>query len=77
MAPPKINVRTAQRNLESLFKLLGGTAEDRQRFFEIVLGITSRREAVLVNAHLESIAVMAKQLETDSKALQSAARQKG
>jgi len=38
---PKLKVAAAQRNLESLLKLLGGTADERLRFWEIVKGITT------------------------------------
>lgn len=77
MAPPKVNVRAVQLSTEGLFRLLGGSANDRELFWEKLLGITSRREAVLVNAQLASMAATAKQMSVDVKALQAEARQKG
>jgi hypothetical protein len=77
MAPPKVNVRAVQLSVEGLFKLLGGSANDRELFWEKLLGITSRREAVLLNTQLASFAASAKQLTEDAKALQAEARQKG
>lgn len=38
---PPIKTAAAQRSFESLLKLLGGTAEDRLRFWEILKGITT------------------------------------
>ena len=77
MAPPRVNVKAVQLSVEGLFKLLGGTEDQRARFFENLLGITSRREAVLLNSQLASMAATAKQMTVDAKALQAEARQKG
>lgn len=38
---PPLKVSAVQRDLESLLKLLGGTADQRLRFWEIVKGITT------------------------------------
>ena len=38
---PPIRVAAVQRDLESLLKLLGGSADERLRFWEIVKGITT------------------------------------
>src|SRR5437016_9098797 len=51
----KVRVDAVQLNLEALLKLLGGTADDRERFFEIILGITSLAVFSLVEADLENI----------------------
>ena len=72
----KVNVRALQLNVEGLFKLLGGTADDRLRFWEILKGITTPREAILVNAQIDSMAATVKQLQLDAKTLQNEA-QKG
>jgi len=74
--PPKVSVRALQLNLEGLFKLLGGTEDDRQRFWERLKGITTPREAILVNAQIDSLAVTVKQVQIQAKGLQSAAQQK-
>ena len=69
-----VNPRALQLNLEGLFKLLGGSADDKERFWERIKGITTPREAVLVNAQLNSLAATVKQVTVDAKALQGAAR---
>jgi hypothetical protein len=38
---PTLKVGAVQRDIESLLKLLGGSAEDRLRFWEILKGITT------------------------------------
>lgn len=43
-----------QLRLDELIKLLGGTAEDRKRYWEIVLGITTPAEFKLVEHALDS-----------------------
>lgn len=77
MAPPKVSVRAVQLSVEGLFRLLGGTEDERQRFWENLLGVTSRREAVLLNTQLASMAATTKQITADAKALKAEARQKG
>ena len=42
-------------NLEGLLKLLGGTPDERERFWEIVRGITTPVQYKLVNAALTSV----------------------
>ena len=68
-----VNPRALQLNLEGLFKLLGGSADDREKFWEKIKGITTPREAVLVNNQLNSLATTVKQLAADTKALKSVA----
>jgi UDP:flavonoid glycosyltransferase YjiC (YdhE family) len=41
---PPVKVSAVQRDVESLIKLLGGTADQRLRFWEIVKGITTPAE---------------------------------
>ena len=38
---PPVKVSAVQRDVESLIRLLGGTADQRLRFWEIVKGITT------------------------------------
>jgi hypothetical protein len=68
-------IRALQLNFEGLFKLLGGTADDRQRFFEILKGITTPIEIRLINAQVDALSVQAKALQTSTKALQATAQQ--
>jgi hypothetical protein len=67
------NTRAVQLNIEGLIKLLGGTADDRLRFWEIFKGITTPAEFELVNQQLEVMGNLAKQVQTSVKALQKTA----
>jgi len=74
--PPDIKkLRALQLNIEGLFKLLGGSSDDRQRFLEILKGITTPIEIRLINAQVDALAVQAKALQTSAKALQTTAQQ--
>jgi hypothetical protein len=75
MPPDPKKIRALQLNLEGLFKLLGGSADDRLRFWEIVKGITTPVEIRLINAQLDALAAQAKAVQTGAKALQSSAQQ--
>jgi hypothetical protein len=75
MPPDPKKVRALQLNLEGLFKLLGGTADDRQRFWEIIKGITTPVELRLINAQLDALAAQAKAVQAGAKSLQSSAQQ--
>ena len=63
--------RALQLNMEGLLKLLGGTSEERLRFWEIFKGITTPRELVLVNAQLATLAATVKQVEVGAKSLKA------
>ena len=75
MADPK--VRALQLNIEGLLKLLGGTAAQRARFWEIFKGITTPRETVLINSQVATLAAAAKQLQTGVKQLGNVAQRMG
>ena len=68
-------VKAVQLNLEGLFKFLGGSADDRQKFWEKKKGITSVLEAKIINAHLDTIAAQAKAIQSSAKALNDTAQQ--
>jgi hypothetical protein len=51
----KVKVRNLQLNAEALLKLLGGNEDDRERFWEILKGITTPAVASLVEQQIESI----------------------
>jgi hypothetical protein len=70
-----LKVNAAQLSVEGLFKLLGGSASDRNRFWEILKGITTPFEAQLINQNLNAINVLAKQTAANLKGLQSTAGQ--
>ena len=75
MPPDPKKIRALQLNLEGLFKLLGGSADDRMRFWEILKGITTPVEIRLINAQLDALAGQAKAVQIGAKALQSSAQQ--
>lgn len=52
--PIEDTVQRLELSLEGLLKLLGGTPEDRERFWEILKGITSRADFTLVASGLEA-----------------------
>jgi hypothetical protein len=47
-----VHVEALQLDLEGLLKLLGGTEEDRSKFWQILKGITTPRISALVEANL-------------------------
>lgn len=71
--PPK--TKALQLNLEGLIKLLGGTPEDRLRFWEIFKGVTTPREDKLINGQIDAMAVVIKQVELGAKNLKDTAQQ--
>ena len=75
MPPDPKKIKALQLNLEGLLKLLGGTAEDRQRFFEIHKGITTPIEVRLINSQLDALATQVKGIQAGAKSLQSSAQQ--
>lgn len=68
-----LRVDAAQLSIEGLLKLLGGSANDRLRFWEILKGITTPAEAELINHNLNTINTLAKQTTANLKGLQSTA----
>jgi hypothetical protein len=72
-----VKTKALQLNIEGLFRLLGGTAADRNRFFEIFKGITKPVEITLLNSQFGSLAAAIKQVQVDTKALKGAAQQIG
>jgi hypothetical protein len=67
--------KALQLNIEGLLRLLGGTTDDRLRFWEIFKGITTPRELVLINGQLETLAAAVKQVELGAKSLKKTAQQ--
>ena len=68
-------VRAVQLNIEGLLRLLGGTEAERERFWEIHKGVTSRFEAKIINSQLDGMAAQAKSLQTSSKTLKDTAQE--
>lgn len=75
MPPDPKKSRAVQLNMEGLFKLLGGSSDDRLRFWEIFKGITTPVEIKLINSHLDNIAAQTKALQASTKSLQATAQQ--
>jgi hypothetical protein len=65
--------RALQLNVEGLFKLLGGTADDRLRFWEIFKGITTPVEHILVAHQFEVLQGLVNQVQVSAKTLKATA----
>jgi hypothetical protein len=61
--------RALQLNVEGLFKLLGGTADDRLRFWEIFKGVTTPIEHILVSHQFEVLQGLVNQVQVSVKTL--------
>ena len=75
MPPDLKKVKALQLNLEGLFKLLGGSSDDKERFLEIIRGITTPVEIKLINAQIDAMAAHTKALQAGAKSLQNTAQQ--
>ncbi len=71
----KAKVEALQLNTAGLLKLLGGSDNDRLRYWEILKGITTPAELRLVDAQLDSMTALASQIQTSAKALEKNAKQ--
>ncbi len=77
MPPDAKKTRALQLNVEGLFKLLGGSADDRLRFWEILKGITTPIENRLINAQIDILAAQVKAVQVGAKNLKDTAAQIG
>jgi outer membrane murein-binding lipoprotein Lpp len=75
MPPDAKKVKALQLNLEGLFRLLGGSSEDKQRFLEMIIGITTPVEIRLINAQIDALSAHTKAVQAGAKALQTTAQQ--
>lgn len=66
-------VKSLQLSTEGLLKLLGGTADERERFWEILKGITTPRDQLLVTKQISELQVSLKQAQAGLKGLQKQA----
>jgi hypothetical protein len=74
----KAKVEALQLSAEGLFKLLGSNDPDKkQQFIEILKGVTSRADFVLVESHLAQAQAMLSQVEASVKALTQTAKELG
>ena len=72
-SPNKAKITALQRNAASLFKLLGGTADDRLRFWEIFKGITTPAEVALIDQQVAVATGLVNQVSSAVKKLQKTA----
>jgi hypothetical protein len=72
-----IHVTALQNDVEGLLKLLGGTEEERWRFWEILKGITSRPFNVVVQAEVDGLALQTKAATQVLSSLKTNAQQLG
>ena len=75
MPPDVKKVKALQLNIEGLLRLLGGSSDDKQRFLEMIIGITTPMEVKLINGQIDALAAHTKAVQTGAKALQSTAQQ--
>jgi hypothetical protein len=66
------DTRGVELNLEGLLKLLGGTPDDRERFWERFKGITTPAEARLVDSSLVAVEHQLQNLHTNLASLHEA-----
>jgi hypothetical protein len=71
----KSKVRALQLNTEGLLRLLGGSSADKQRFWEILKGITTPAEHRLVVSELDNMVAAVKNAQAAAKAVAAAAKQ--
>ncbi len=72
-----LRVTALQRDFESLLKLLGGTPEERLRFWEIVKGITTPAVARVIEAELDALEAQVKATQGVLGALKANAKELG
>ena len=74
MPPTKqLKTRALQLNVEGLFKLLGGTPDERLRFWEILKGITTPAEYRLANQQIKTLQVLVNQVQVGAQQLKQTA----
>jgi hypothetical protein len=71
----KAKVEALQLNTAGLLRLLGGSDDDRMRFWEILKGITTPVELRLFDTQLDTMTAVVSQVQTSAKALERTAKQ--
>lgn len=72
----EIKVKALQLSTEGILKLLGGTSDDRLRFWEIVKGITTPRDQLVVSNQITKLQTSFKQAQASLQTLQKKAQKK-
>jgi hypothetical protein len=67
-------VQALQRNTAALLALLGGDDDDQLRFWEILKGITTPADFILVEQHLSVMQALVDQVQASAKGLETAAK---
>lgn len=75
MPPDAKRVKALQLNIEGLLRLLGGSSDDKQRFLEMIIGITTPIEVKLINSQIDALSAHTKAVQAGAKALQATAQQ--
>lgn len=75
MPPDRKKVKALQLNLEGLLKLLGGSSDDKEKFLEKIIGITTPIEVKLINAQIDALSAHTKAVQAGAKSLQNTAQQ--
>jgi hypothetical protein len=70
----KVKVIALQRDTESLLKLLGGSDDDRERFWEILKGITTPAVFHMVDSQVGALSQQVKGVSGMVKTLQKNAK---
>lgn len=73
----QVQVKAAQMDFEGLLKLLGGTPEQREKFWEIVKGITSRQVVTILEANLAHMSSSLQATANSLKTIETNAKQLG
>ncbi len=63
-------VKALQLNTEGLLKLLGGTENDRIRYWEILKGLTTPRDQLVVIEQIAKLQTSLKEAQAGAKAIQ-------
>jgi hypothetical protein len=71
----KVKVEALARDTESLLKLLGGSPDDRLRFWEILKGITTPAVLHLVEAQVEALDLQVNALNKTVNAVHANAKE--
>lgn len=69
------SIRGLQLSIEGLLKLLGGTPEERERFWEIVKGITSVADNLLVASSVQAARLQVDAVRAIANSVQQAAHE--
>ena len=71
----QVQVKAVQLDLEGLLKLLGGTTDQREKFWQIIKGITTPQVATILEANLAHMASSIQATTTSLKTIQGNAKQ--